>query len=306
MSGKRMFLQERGPRSPSENLAVNEACSRMVRDGSFEAICRVYTHRKGVILGNSQSVFDIYPERCDAHGYEVVRRPSGGSVIVVDDASTLCYSLFFGSDHFGRFDLTDIYKRITFPLAKNLGDAFTVEGTYYLRHSTEGKSYPVAGHAMRSSRGVVQFDGVVNLTHPDMHTVPELIKLRELYSVADKIVIRMDGTAYDMKGRPLDVDLSRARLVLSESDELKSMPGLRELGYSADGFIDALRQTFTTVFGKADRIDSYDFPQPELDHNREKLKKQVGKGNRICLGHCFVDLLEPEPKIQYKGGSVDE
>jgi len=299
MSGRKIFLRETHPRAPSENLAVNELCSGIIGRGDLDFIARIYTHTNGVILGNTQSIFDIRTNACHAQGYEVVRRPTGGSAIIVDKEATLCYSLFYKVPP-SRLNLTREYESITIPLAQNLGPGFSVEGTYYLRYKKDEHGYPIAGHAMRSKKGVLQFDGVINLTQLDVQLVSQLLKLRELYKSGEESRIIMDGTVYDLRGRK-SYPLEKSSLVMSEEEELGKMSGLGELGYSKQDFIGAFYKTITALFGEVQAGDSYDFPQSSIMLAQEQLKKELNKGRRICLGHCFIDMLEPEPKIHYGG-----
>jgi lipoate-protein ligase A len=300
MGEKQLLVLEKNPRAPSENLAVNNIYSDLVRGGKLDFIARLYSHTAGIILGNTQSLFDIRPDICHEQNYEVVRRPTGGSAIPVDTESTLCYSLFFKTKP-NNLDLTKIYKSITIPLAKNLGSEFSVEGTYYLRYIKNGISYPIAGHAMRSGKGVIQFDGVINLTQLDVDLFSKMIKLRELYKIGESNFIRMDGVTYNLRGKEVpDLSGKRGELLISEEKQLRNLLGLYDLRYSKMDFISALEKTVREVFGEVDTRESYSVPDTQIKQVQEDIKKGTNRGKKICLGHCFIDMLEPEPKIHYR------
>lgn len=288
---KRILFYDKTARVPSENLAINRACAGLVKTGKKDFIGRIYSHKKGVILGNSQSVSDVYTDNCKALGYEVLKRPSGGSAVVVDESSALCYSLFFNSGFFKGADLDRLYKAVTLPLAEKLGDAFSVKGMYYLRAEKDGKSVPVAGHAIHMQKGIVQFDGIVHLRPLDMDRVSKVLKLRDLYTSGGQAFFAVDGQYYDLQGKKLNgVDVSGAALLRSEKKELSRFPGLLELGISLEDFVSALHSVVCEVFGPAEKRDTYDFKKLGLSSDRNF-------GSHSCLGHCFVDLVEPEPKL---------
>jgi len=298
----RVFLHEKEVKTPSENLAINKMCSDLIKTNIYDLIARVYYHSNGVILGNAESLFDINEFYCKENGYEIVRRPSGGSVILVDPKLVLCYSIFFDSDKFnlGK-DLTRIYKAITIPFARKLGKNITVEGAYYLRLKLNGASIPFAGHAMRFyNQRIVQFDGVVNRKAFDIEILEKALNLRELYTFEGKEYIVVNGKAYNLEGKEINkFDKKRAIFLRDEKRELEKVLGIEEIGLNDEEFVKALYSTLVDVFGKIKIVDEINLNKNDLLKNIKKIKEEVSGGTKTCLGHCFVDLVEKEPRIHY-------
>lgn len=288
----RILFYDKTARFPSENLAINRACADLVKSGKKEFIGRIYSHKKGVILGKLQSISDVCLDACRAQGYEVVKRPSGGSAVVVDEDSAVCYSLFFPLEAFEKLDLDKIYKKVALPLAEALGSEFAVEGAYYLRVKKDGRSVPVAGHALYlQSEGVVQFDGILHLRSLDADAVSKLLKLRDLYQSDAGNFFAVDGRYYTLKGQEItDIDVSKASLVRSEKKELACFPGLLDLGVSLEDFVSALHSVVCGIFGPVEITGAFDFGTLKTSSDKKF-------GSHSCLGHCFVDLVEPEPKL---------
>ena len=181
---KKVLLLDKEAKTPSQNLATNQYFVDLVRQKQYDLIARIYKHTNGVILGYNESSNDVDMEFCRENNYEVIRRPTGGSAVVVDPDTTLCYTIIFDPLRLGRGkNINALYKEITIPLAKKLGLGVTVEGAYYLRMRLNGSSIPFAGHAIKLHDGkIAQFDGVINMTPFDMEKISGTIRLRELYS----------------------------------------------------------------------------------------------------------------------------
>ncbi|MEM4336958.1 MAG: hypothetical protein QXG86_03060 [Candidatus Woesearchaeota archaeon] len=298
---KNVLVIDKEVRKPSENLWINNYYSNLIKNGEYNSITRFYKHKKGVILGANESVEDINIEECIKEGYEVVRRPSGGSVIVVEPMLNLCYSLFFNPKIFGSdININGIYKAITFPLAKNLGSRFKVEGTYYLRYDIGDKKVVVGGHAIKTEKNVIQFDGVINLKKFDVKKLEELIKLRDLYESEGKKYILWEGRFYDKKGNFVK-ELRNGHLLRSEKKELEQVLGLEDIGLSEKFFISAMKKTIEEIFGVAEYGQiPVSMRNKKQYTNKYIIKKtqKLGEGKkRKRLGHCFVDFVEEETRI---------
>lgn len=297
---RQIFIYDTKVKKPSENLAINWFCRDKIKDNSYDLIARVYSHLNGVILGRFESAQDVNEEFCRENGYEIVKRPSGGSAIITDPSLVLCYSIFFSADEFGfgSLDHTKVYESIAIPLAENLGEMFSVEGAYYLRVGHNGSSLPIAGHAIRIEDGIVQFDGVVNRTAFDMDQLSKVLKLRNLYSFNDQQYVVVDNQVFDLKGKKSDVDISKAKLLRSERDELEKMVGLRDINMEDNHFVSAFLSTLRDVFGVVERVEGLDFGN-FVEDIAEEIRRDSFEGQRVGLGHCFVDLVEPEPKVHH-------
>ena len=292
---KKVFLFDRNARKPSENLAINKICFDLVRDGDYDLIGRAYYHSNGVILGTGESIYDVNKDFCLKNEFEVVRRPSGGSAILVMPELTLCYSLFFKSVQ----NPDSIYKLLTIPLAKKLGSSFSVEGAYYIRVKSNDKKVPFAGHAIKKdSFDIVQFDGVVNKDSFDIELLSKVLKLRKLYEVDGRKFVLIGEDTFDLNGNKIKVDNTRFKLLRDETEELKSIIGLRNIEMSDDFYVGNLFSVVQQVFGNVLRINNLAFDENILKEERKKIITDLD-GGKFGLGHCFVDFIEPEPRIHY-------
>ncbi len=303
---EKVFFVDKEIHSPSRNLAINSACVDAVRDGKYSLISRVYKHLPGVILGRQQSTSDVNIEYCEKLGYEIVKRESGGSAVVVSPESTLCYSVFLNSKRLGiEKGPHSLYKAIALPLASNLGEKVFVEGIYYLRYKINGSGVPFAGHAIKTYRGerkqeVNQFDGIVSLRAFDLSTISKLLKLRDLYHLNGERFIVIDGKRYHPnKEYSEEIDLSGAKHIKSEREELAKMVGLYEIGIREESFINALRNSLKQRFGELELVDKLPINYSVIGNlaNYIKEKSKFEGGNLFGLGHCFVDFAEPEPLL---------
>lgn len=299
---KRIFVIEESLHTPIENLAINQLCVDLIKKKSYELIVRIYQHTNGLILGNNESILDVNIKNCKKKNYEVARRVSGGSVIMTNPDSTLCYSLFFDTNLISKkTDLNKIYKLITIPLAEKLGKNFSVEGLYYLRYRNKKNNFPVAGHAMKLYiKNILQFDGIVHLKSLDMDILSNLIKLRKLYALNDINYIKMEDKVYNIQGKEVKIDLKNAKLVKDEYEELKNFLGLEEIGINKYKFIEVLYNSVQEIFGDLEKVNSLNLDLEKLIEYKNEIKANLNEGKKCCLGHCFVDLLEPEPKIHYR------
>ncbi|MEM4245280.1 MAG: hypothetical protein QW404_00950 [Candidatus Nanoarchaeia archaeon] len=300
MEETRIFVLDKEVRTPSENLAINRLCVDLVEHGKYDLLSRIYKHKKGVILGSNESAFDINPDFCLSNGYEIIRRSSGGSAIVVDPELTLCYSIFLKNDFFGStLDFNKMYKAVTFSLAKHLGGQFSVEGVYYLRYKTTNGNIPIAGHAIRSYRKVMQFDGVINKKPFDMNILERILKLRELYEFDGRKFISIDGIFYDINGNKVEVDASRAVLLRRERDELEKIIGLENIGLTETDFVKSFHSMLSDVFGSVKLVKEIPIEGKDLKVYYDEVIRKDYTDGRKCLGHCFVDLVEEEPLTLY-------
>ncbi len=272
------------------NLAYNEACLNRVESGS--PMLRIFTFsRPGLILAHGESLWDL---RDKFHSL-ATRRHTGGSVIYVDK-DTLGYTLLFHkSDLPGN--VVDIYTALTNPLVLGLKER-GIDAELGRLFSIRIGGKVIGGHAQYSKKDVVQYDGIVHLKKPSITNIDQTIKLRVLSQNGEGRVICIDGEVYDLKGNHLgeakDFNLNKIR---DEREEISSMPGLSDFGVQPTDYIDLIRSSFQNVF-------HMEAAESSLDHLREDARKLeqskyrstdwIRAGTRRCLGHCFVDLVEPE------------
>jgi lipoate-protein ligase A len=290
-----MIIYQKIPRLASENLAINKICAEIISENKVDFLARFYYHKKGVILANNQSIKDLYEKNCNELGYEVSKRTSGGSSIIVSPKLTLCYSLFFKPNFLStRFDFNTVYKKITCDLIKNLGKEFEIKGNYYLRF----KGFPIAGHAIKSYSKAIQFDGVLHLTSLDVNEIFKLIKLRKLVKKDEKNYILIKNQIFNLRGKKVDLEKKDLIILRDEKEELGKIIGLPNTNLSLDDFLAAFYKTINSVFGPQEILDEYSFDVYKvLKYKNEILDKKYLSKGRINLGHCFVDLLEPEEEF---------
>jgi lipoate-protein ligase A len=101
------------PRDGSVNMAYDEAVLRTVACGAQPPTLRLYAWRVPTLsLGYAQPSADVDFERLKAHGWDVVRRPSGGRAILHADEIT--YSVALPESHLlAQSSVTESYRRLS-------------------------------------------------------------------------------------------------------------------------------------------------------------------------------------------------
>lgn len=296
---ERIIHYETAPRSPREHLALNLMSARLIADGAYQVLGRVYRHEPGVILGEGQSPDDVRAQAARELGYEIARRPTGGSAVVVSPDQALCYSLFFPNDP-ASIDVTRVYRESVLPFARELGGDIVVEGSYYLRHRGDDARPPLAGHAMKFHHGnsVVQVDGIFHDADADVDLFARLLRLRDLYSYAGREVLGIDGSYFSLDGSPLELPPGASlTLERSERDELGRSKGMRSVGLSERSIVEALHRSVEARFGPTPVVREFAYPF-DLAPYLAEVDGSLVEGDLYGQGHCFVDLQEPEPRIR--------
>ena len=94
----RFRLLRHGPATGAENMAIDEAITMAIAEGLAPPTLRFYAWAPPCVsLGRNQKYADIDIARCAAHGYDIVRRPTGGRAILHTDELT--YSVIAPPDH---------------------------------------------------------------------------------------------------------------------------------------------------------------------------------------------------------------
>ena len=109
-----------GPGRGSGNMAVDEAIARMAGEGHVPPTLRLYAWDPPCIsLGRHQSIADIDVDKAQAHGIDVVRRPTGGRAILHVDEIT--YSVAGPADEPRlRGMVLDCYLRLSEGITRGL------------------------------------------------------------------------------------------------------------------------------------------------------------------------------------------
>lgn len=290
---------DKTPDSPTTQLAINDYCYNLVGSGKADVIARFYYHKQGIILATSESLEGVNSKGVLELEYEITRRPTGGSAIVVSPELTLCYSIFISKKLLNSNSISDFYKSIIFPFVRNLSSDFTVEGAYYLRYENDNQRVPVVGHAMRSNKEVIQLDGVAHLKSLDIDEVSKLLHLRTLLSSSERNIVRMNNRYYTLEGKLIEQNLVQNNLEVigDERQILSSLIGLQEIGITSEEYVSTFRQTLEELFGGDGWRDDFHIDQEVVEINRRNIRARIKNGSLHALGHCFVDFLEPEPRI---------
>ena len=84
----RLIIEE-SPRSGAANMAIDEAIAEAAADGAVPPSLRFYRwHLPTVSLGRHQKAADVDEAQLTAHGYDLVRRTTGGRAILHTDELT--------------------------------------------------------------------------------------------------------------------------------------------------------------------------------------------------------------------------
>lgn len=91
-------LLRHGPATGAENMAIDEAISQAVAEGTAPPTLRFYAWEPPCVsLGRNQPIAGLDLARIAARGYHVVRRPTGGRAIL--HTEELTYSLIASPEH---------------------------------------------------------------------------------------------------------------------------------------------------------------------------------------------------------------
>ena len=279
-------------RSPREHLARNLRAAELVFEGAYASIVRIYRHTPGVILGVNQSIDDVDLDGCAELGYEVFRRPTGGSAVIVDPDMALCYSVFFPTRTI-RPQVTTLYDGFVPPLADALADGIRVDRLFSL--IPPGSEHPVAGHAMTHHHynAVTQIDGIIHTTAPDIERFSRLLRMRELYRNGETLCVRRGDSYFSKTGRPLEtVDENALVFVRSEREEISRFIGLRSIGISDSQTVEALHRAAHSSYGPFDRVERFDYGDV-TDHLRTVDEETAESKKWNAQGHCFIYLMRP-------------
>jgi hypothetical protein len=291
---KNYFIFDKEAKSATTHLAINKYCSNLINEGSADCIVRFYYHNNAVILANAESISDINENNAKQLGFEVLRRPSGGSVIVATPKDMLCYSIFLPTEIFDKKTASSYYKKFTFPLASKLGSEFEIAGAYYLRYQKQ----PIAGHAMKTEKKYVQIDGLIHTQKPDIDLISKLIHLRELYKTEFGDSIKMNGNFY-FKDKILEnYNENEFEFLYSEKELISNFPGLNSTPFTPETYSQKIKETLEELIKSKVWKEKLELNIPIIKKYQKEINEELQKPrHQIAQGHCFVDFSEPEPEI---------
>ena len=84
----------------------------ILEEKKYDIITRIYHHNPSIILAVSETLEGINCPNANKLGFEITRRPSGGSAIIATPSLALCYSIFISLDLFETTDINKLYKKI--------------------------------------------------------------------------------------------------------------------------------------------------------------------------------------------------
>ena len=210
------------PVSPRMNLALDEVLTGRVGDGRRRPTLRIWEwDENAVVIGSFQSLRnEVDPEGAAQHGFDVVRRISGGGAMLMGANSIVTYSLYVPASLVAGLTFADSYAFLDDWVLQGLR-AIGIEATYQPLNDIASPLGKIGGAAQKrlGSGGV--------LHHVTMAYDLDNEKMLE--------VLRIGREKISDKGIA-----SAAKRV----DPLRSQTGL-----SRAAIIESLKQTFASLYG---------------------------------------------------------
>jgi lipoate-protein ligase A len=97
--------------TPVMHMALDEVLANEVGEGRRQPTLRIWEWEKpAVVIGSFQSLKnEVDPEQAAAHGFEVVRRVSGGGAMFMEAGSVVTYSIYVPGDLVQGMSFADSY-----------------------------------------------------------------------------------------------------------------------------------------------------------------------------------------------------
>lgn len=208
--------------SPKLHLALDEVLATRVGEGRRKPTLRFWEwEESAVVIGSFQSVKnEVDPEGAERYGFEVVRRISGGGAMMMEQGNVVTYSLYVPGELVQGMSFADSYAFLDDWVLQGLR-SIGIEATYQPLNDIASPLGKIGGAAQKrlGSGGV--------LHHVTMSYDIDNAKMLE--------VLRIGREKISDKGIA-----SAAKRV----DPLRSQTGL-----SRAAIIEALKQTFTSLYG---------------------------------------------------------
>ncbi len=140
--------------SPRMNLALDEVLTGRVGDGRRKPTLRMWEwDSSAVVIGSFQSVRnEVDPEGAAAHGYDIVRRISGGGAMLMGAASVVTYSLYVPAALVAGMTFADSYAFLddwALQALRSLG----IEATYQPLNDITSPHGKIGGAAQKRLAG---------------------------------------------------------------------------------------------------------------------------------------------------------
>ena len=208
--------------SPRMNLALDEVLTARVGAGLRNPTLRIWEwDESAVVIGSFQSYRnEVDPEGATRHGYDVVRRISGGGAMMMGAGSIVTYSLYVPASLVAGMTFADSYAFLddwVLQALRSLG----VDAMYQPLNDIASSKGKIGGAAQKRLAG----GGVLH--HATM--------------------------SYDMDGQVMTEVLRIGREKLSDkgtTSAAKRVDPLRaQTGLPREAIIERLKETFTTLYG---------------------------------------------------------
>nr|WP_206697306.1 biotin/lipoate A/B protein ligase family protein [Microbacterium aquimaris] len=210
------------PVSPHMNLALDEVLTTRVGDGRRRPTLRLWEwDQSAVIIGSFQSYRnEVDPEGAARHGYDVVRRISGGGAMLMGADAIVTYSLYVPATLVAGMTFADSYAFLDDWVLQALR-GMGVEATYQPLNDIASPQGKIGGAAQKR--------------------------------LANGGVLHHATLSYDMDGEVLTDVLRIGREKLSDKGTVSAAkrvdPLRRQTGLSRTEVLERLTSTFTSLYG---------------------------------------------------------
>ncbi|MCR2783444.1 MULTISPECIES: lipoate--protein ligase family protein [unclassified Microbacterium] len=210
------------PLSPHMNLALDEVLTARVGDGRRKPTMRIWTwDSSAVVIGSFQSYRnEVDPEGAAKHGFEVVRRISGGGAMLISAEWIITYSLYVPASLVAGMTFADSYAFLddwALQALRSLG----IDATYKPLNDISSPQGKIGGAAQKR--------------------------------LANGGVLHHASLSYDMDGQVLTEVLRIGREKLSDkgtASAAKRVDPLRsQTGLPREEIIERFKTTFANLYG---------------------------------------------------------
>lgn len=208
--------------SPRMNLALDEVLTARVGDGRRRPTLRIWEwNESAVVIGSFQSLRnEVDPEGAARHGFDVVRRISGGGAMMMAAGQIITYSLYVPTSLVSGMTFADSYAFLdewALQALRSLG----IEATYQPLNDIASPTGKIGGAAQKR--------------------------------LANGGVLHHATLSYDMDGQVMTEVLRIGREKLSDKGTVSAAkrvdPLRRQTGLTRDAIIERFIETFTRLYG---------------------------------------------------------
>lgn len=217
------------PRSPAEQMAVDEQWAREVAVGTRPATLRFWEwSAPAIVVGRFQSIPDeVHVDEAERQGFAIVRRCTGGGAMVVQPGGAITYSLYAPQWFVDGVDAAESYRLCDGWLVDalcRLGAAADFRGLNDIAVADEASQWGKAGGAAQRRFPAPRGSGPGAVLH---HTTLA-------YTLDGGLMARL------LRISPEKLSDKAVRSAAKRVMPLDTQPALRRLG--RDGLLDALVQ----------------------------------------------------------------